>query len=94
MIYVFVATYLILNHINYMIMRVVRLSSVISIIVGRVLNMGMHDVICCLHAMSNEGRNITGWNNQSYHWTQDWVQRRTLVGEVGQTTQTVSTCLM
>ena len=59
MIYVFDATYLILNHINYMIMCVVRISSVISIIVGRVQNMGMFDVICCLNAISNEGRHVT-----------------------------------
>ena len=81
MIYVFAATYRTLDHMNYMIMCVVRISSVISTIVGRVLNMGMHVVICCLHAMSYEGRNVTEWNNQSYRWTQDWVQRHTLVGE-------------
>ena len=81
MIYVIAATYLILNHMNYMIMCVVRIRSVISIIVGRALNIGMLDVICCLQYMSNEGRHVTGWNNLRYHWTQDWVQRHTLVGE-------------
>ena len=81
MIYVRAVTYLILDHMNYIILYVVHISSVISTIVGRVLNMGMYVVICCMHDMSYEGCNVNDWNNQSYPWTQDWVQMHTLVGE-------------
>ena len=61
MIYVLAAIYHALNHINYILcMNVKHISIAIFIIVGRVLNIGMLDVICCLHYMSNEGRHVTG----------------------------------
>ena len=66
MIYVFDAIYHALNPINYILcMSVMHISIVIFIIVGRVRNMGMLDVIWYLNVINKAERLVNKQNNQS-----------------------------